>query len=203
MFYTMLGFAILLAVMMGGRLLLNRRPAAGRAHVAPTSGGLLILRPPARIGIMLGIAALFPAVVFELMAARATAIGQRGVVTLVVAGLLALAVAVHQFLSAFVQRFEVHVGGIERVGVAMRRRMRWSDVSKVAYNPMQHWFFLIATDGTKLWLSEELRGIGDFAELALRRVPAAALADPMARETLEELAAEARSERELELVKQS
>jgi Bacterial PH domain len=98
---------------------------------------------------------------------------------------------VHQFLSAFLARVLVHDTGIERIGVATRRRVGWKAIAAVAYNPVNRWFMLTTSDGGHLWLSEDLRGIAEFAAVALRRVPADALRDAVAREALGDLAQEA------------
>jgi Bacterial PH domain len=134
-----------------------------------------------------------PAVIFAAIAARAWAAGTAGVAAGALAALLALAVAVHQFLSAFLARVLVHDTGIERVGVATRRRVGWKTIARVAYNPVNRWFMLTTSDGGHLWLSEDLRGIGEFAAVALRRVPPGAFSDALAREALDDLAEEARA----------
>jgi hypothetical protein len=82
---------------------------------------------------------------------------------------------------------------IEHVGVLTRRQTSWTSVTRLVHNPMRRWFFLTTAEGRRIWVSEDLRGAGDFAELALARIPAYVLeASPDAREALEELAAEVR-----------
>ena len=69
----------------------------------------------------------------------------------------------------------------------------WAEIARFAYNPVNRWFFITLADGTHLWLWDDLTGIGSFAEIALARLPAAALrSEPDAREVLRELAEEAR-----------
>jgi PH (Pleckstrin Homology) domain-containing protein len=140
-----------------------------------------------------------PALVFGAFAVRAWLSGRTGTggrIAVLVPTVLTLGLSVHQFLSAFRQRIVVHLAGFQRVGVATRRELRWDDVVSVAYNPFHRWFFLTTSDGAHVWISEELAGIGDFAAVALRRLPRRALdGDPAAREELEELAAAARSAR--------
>src|SRR6185369_8862604 len=136
-----------------------------------------------------------PGLVFGAFAVRAWGSGGTGMggrIAVVVPTALTLGLSVHQFLSAFRQRIVVHLAGFQRFGVASRREMRWDDVVSVAYNPMNRWFFLTSSNGSHVWISEELAGIGDFAAVALRRLPRRALdGDPQAREELEDLAASA------------
>jgi hypothetical protein len=128
--------------------------------------------------------------------ARAWAEGRAGTAGLVFGAAVTLgvlAVSAYMFASAFRERVVVHDTGIERVGVLTRRRVGWGAIARVGYNARQRWFFLTLSDGSHLWISEDLRGIGDFAAIALRRLPEAALrADPVGREALEDVAEEAR-----------
>ncbi|MFL5271671.1 MAG: PH domain-containing protein [Anaeromyxobacteraceae bacterium] len=191
-----IALSVLFLIVVGGRYLWSRGSTPGRLHV-PASGGMLVLRPPRLQGILLGFGALLPAVVFGALGVRAWlsgATGMGGRIAVVVATVLTLGLSVHQFLSAFRQRIVVHLTGFQRVGVATRREMRWDDVVSVAYNPFHRWFFLTSSTGAHVWISEELAGIGDFAAVALRRLPHRALdGDPDAREELEDLAASART----------
>jgi len=193
---AVIAFTVLFVLMAVGRILWQRRPAP-RLRV-PVSGGILVLRPPRRNGVMLGITALIPAGVFGALASRAWLTGRTGPAGLVAVSavtLAAFALSAYEFASAFRQRILVHVAGLERVGVLRRRRLRWGEIASVAYNPLHSWFFVKASDGTRFWLSEDLSGIGDFAEIALRRLPSSAFqGDPQAREVLEDLAASARAE---------
>ncbi|WP_242335124.1 MULTISPECIES: PH domain-containing protein [Anaeromyxobacter] len=194
MLETAIALVALFLVMLGGRALFRRSSAAPRER-ASTAGGALVLRPLRRNGVMLGIGALLPTIVLAGLVTRVWVGGQTGVPGLLLgaaATLAMLAVTAHQFASAFRQRIVVHDTFIERVGVLTRRNVSWTSVSSVAYNPLQRWFYLTLSDGSHLWLSETLRGAGEFAEIALRRLPEGALrADPVAREVLEELAATA------------
>jgi hypothetical protein len=191
-----IALGLLFLVLVGGRRLRFLRSAPVRLHV-PTSDGMLVLRPPRLQGILLGFGALLPAVVFGGVGIRAwlaEGTGTGGRIAVVVPTVLALGLSVHQFLSAFRQRIVVHLTGFQRVGVATRRHVRWDQIVSVAYNPFHQWFFLTRADGSHLWISEDLDGIGDFAALALRRLPPRALeGDPQAREELEDLAASARA----------
>lgn len=188
---AVLGLGLLVVVV--PRLLRRARPRA-RAHV-PRVGGVLVMRMPRRYGIMLGVSALFPAALLGGIALRALTGPREGtgvlsVAATVLATLAALAVAVHQFTAAFRGRFVVDEFGLSRIGVLTRRRMRWGEVASVVFNPVNRWFFLTAADGTHLWVPVDTHGIGDFAAVALARLPHAALtADENARDALEDLAA--------------
>src|SRR6185369_18015471 len=142
MLKTTIALGVLLLIVAGGRHLWARGSARVPLHV-PTSGGLLILRPPRLQGILLGFGALLPGLVFGAFAVRAWGSGGTGMggrIAVVVPTALTLGLSVHQFLSAFRQRIVVHLAGFQRFGVASRREMRWDDVVSVAYNPMNRWF---------------------------------------------------------------
>jgi len=185
--------ALGLLVVIAPRLLRRARPRA-HAHV-PRVGGVLVMRMPRRYGIALGVSALVPAAVLGGIALRALTgpregTGTLGVIATFAATLAALAVAAHQFAAAFRGRFLVDEFGLSRVGVLTRRRIRWGEVAKVVFNPVNRWFFITAADGTHLWVPVDTHGIGDFAAVALARLPRAALAaDENARDALEDLAA--------------
>jgi len=191
MISSTIALVILFLLMSTGRYLWLHRPAPARLHV-PLTGGRLLLRQPRGKCIMLGLAALFPALVLGGVGASAwrAGAGRAGLLATAAATLLPLMASVHQFLSAFLHRIVVNGFGIERIGVLTRRLFRWEDVASIAHNPFHHWFFVTTSHGAHLWLAEDLRGIGDFAAIALQRLPAAAFrGDPAAREELEDLAA--------------
>jgi Bacterial PH domain len=189
-----IGIAALSLVMVAGRWLWLHRSAPARPHVPPVAG-VVVLRPPRRTAVMLGAMAALPAGLLAAIAVRAWmgGVGRGGVGAVVAGALLMAAVSAHQLAAAFRQHVVVNEWGIERVGVILRRHARWADVATVAYNPLHHWFYFTTVRRTRFWVSEELHGIGDFAAVALKRLPPAALeADPSAREQLEELSALAR-----------
>jgi hypothetical protein len=186
-----LALVTLFLLMACGRYLWSYRSTPARLHV-PRAGGRLFLRQPRSRGVMLGFAALLPALVLGAVGASAwmAGTGKAGLFAVAIATLLPLTTSLHQFLSAFLHRFAVHDIGIENIGVVTRRMVRWADVASVSYNPLHRWFFVTTSRGSHLWLPEDLYGIGDFAAVALHRLPSAALSrDPAAREELEELAA--------------
>jgi hypothetical protein len=142
---------------------------------------------------MFGVTALIPAALFGAVTFRSWDLGRAGPLGLllgVVATGVPLAFAAHQFASAFRSRLVVHDTGIERIGVSRRRLVGWGSVAKIAFNPAQNWFFLTASDGSRLWLPADLTGMPEFAQIAVRRLPPAVLdAHPLVREVLDELAA--------------
>ena len=60
---------------------------------------------------------------------------------------------------------------IEKYGVFSRLTARWTDVTKLTFNPMNNWFFLTLASGQRIYVTEGTNGLGDFAELALRHLP--------------------------------
>lgn len=170
----------------------SRRPA--HPHV-PLQDGVLVMRTPRRFGILLAVSALVPAAVLGGIAVRAMAGGSEraspaGMAATALATLAAVAFAAHQFVAAFRTRFVVDEFGVSRIGVLTRRRVRWGEVARVVFNPMNRWFFITTAGGAHLWVPVDTHGIGDFAAVALVRLPPAALtADENARDALEDLAA--------------
>jgi hypothetical protein len=191
-----IGVVVLSIVMVGGRWVwLRSAAAATRPHV-PAVAGVLVLRPPRRTGLMLGSMGVLPAALLGAMAFRAWAsgVGRSGLATVAAAALLMAALSAHQLVAAFRQHVVVSEWGIEQVGVVLRRQVRWAQIASVAYNPLHHWFYFVTAERSRFWISEELNGIGDFAMVALKRLPREALAhDPFAREQLEDLSAQARA----------
>jgi hypothetical protein len=186
----LIAFSVLVVLMLGGQYLMRRRRSGvGPAHV-PLRDGHLVLRTPRRNAIMLGITALIPA---GLLGSMTVQLGQTGPAALLAglaATLLVLSGAVYAFAYALRAHLVVHATGIERVGVFRRRLVGWQGIAKIAFNPANHWFVMTVADRSHLWLPADLAGMGDFAILALRRLPPAVLqkADPVVREVLEELA---------------
>jgi hypothetical protein len=194
---AVIAFTVLAVLMLGGRFLFNRRrPASAPLHV-PSADGAFTLMPPRRNGVLLGLTALIPAGVLGLVTFAAWQTGRMGFLPGVVATLLMVAVAAYLFASAVRSRLIVRDTGIERIGVVRHRLIGWTSIAKIAFNPLQHWFFLTMSDGSRLWLPADIAGMGDFATFALRRVRPDVLekADPVVREVLEELADAARKER--------
>jgi hypothetical protein len=187
---AVIAFAVLAVLMIGGRFLLRRRaPGAVPLHV-PAVDGTFTLMPPRRIAFMLGATALAPAAVLGVVTYQGRHAGGLGFYAGIAATLLAVGVAAYLFASAARSRLVVRDTGIERFGVFRHRLMGWTSVAKIAFNPLEHWFFITMSDGSRLWVPSNIPGIGDFARLALRRVrPAVLDADgPMVRDVLSQLA---------------
>jgi hypothetical protein len=192
---SLIAVAVLAVVMLAGHSLLRRsRRSTVPGHV-PRTAGPLVLRTPPRNGIMFGITALIPTALVVALTVRSWTLGRTGRVGLVVGlivSVLFLAVAAYQFAYAARARHVVHDTGIERIGVYRRRLVGWGSISKVSFNPAQHWFFVTVSDGSHLWLPADIAGMPEFAQIAGRRLPPAVLqADPVVREVLDELAASA------------
>ena len=194
---AVIAFAALAVILFGGRYLLRPRRSGAVARDVPRVDGALVLRPPRRNAVMLGITALLPAGVLGSLTFRTWNLGRTGLAGLlvgIVATLLAVGVAAYQFAHAARACVVVHDTGLERVGVFRRRLVGWVNVSKIAFNPANHWFFVTVNDGSHLWLPADVPGMDEFARIALRRLsPAVLRADPVAREVFDELADIARA----------
>lgn len=189
----LIAVAVLALVVLGGNLLVRwGRRGAGPARL-PRTGGPLVIRPPRRNAIMFGITALIPAALLgtlTLFWRRLGHVGTVGLFTGMVVTLLVAGFAGYQFAYALRARLVVHDTGIERVGVLRRSLVGWGTIAKVAFNPHHHWFFVTLSDRSHLWLPADVAGMPEFAQIARRRLPPAALeGDPLAREVLEDLAA--------------
>ena len=187
--------AALLLIMLGGRRLFRAVSARRGPRRGVREDGVLILRSPRHRFLTLGVLALMPTVLVGFALAmpllRAETLNPVGaaLVSLVVLG--GLAASLWLFASEWRARIRADDAGLERVGVATRRRFAWADVARIVYNPTGPWFFLTIADGRHLWLPDNLEGMGDLAQLALARLPPAVLqANPHARRALEHIAAE-------------
>ena len=187
--------AALLLIMLGGRYLFRTMSSKRGPRRGVRQGEVLILRSPRHRFLTLGVLALLPTVLVGLAlslpllrAERVSPFGAALVSMLVVGG---LGTSLWLFASEWLARIRVDAAGLERVGVATRRKVAWDDVAEIVYNPTGPWFFLTIADGSHLWLPENLEGIGDLAQMALAHLPPAVLrANPHAREALEEIASQ-------------
>jgi hypothetical protein len=174
MLRLVIGFVVLLVVMIGGRALFVRFAPRRELRGQRGDGGALVLRPPRLLNLALGVTFLPVPLLVASLEARLAARLEVGRLALVLVGVLVaagFAGALWLVVAEFRQRFVVTEFAIERIGVVTRRRLSWTSVARIAYNPMRRWFFLTATDGSRLWISEDLRGVGDFAAVALARLP--------------------------------
>lgn len=167
-----IGFFALAVIMVFGRRLFARHSTGQSPRVAPTNG-VLSLRSPRWYHVFLAVMALLPGVVVMTMVISAEMAG-RGSLGGRVAGVLAIlgSLAWSAFLVAEEVKLRIRVDGtaLVRVGVLGNRRMAWSDVEKIGYNPNGRWFFL-SGGGRRLWVGEDMDGIADFCELALEHLP--------------------------------
>lgn len=73
-------------------------------------------------------------------------------------------------------RYRVSEEGMEYGGMfGQRGVLQWSEVRSVRYAPFMRWFVLQSASGTKVRMSAMLVGLPEFARLALRHVPKAAI----------------------------
>lgn len=185
------GFVGVVVVMLAVPALLAWSGSRRRLRVG-RSGGAVHLRMPRGHHAVMAVVAALPFATFAGLALAVTwkpgneAAGR----TLGVVMALAAAAA-GGYLLALEARGRIRLDdfAIEKTGVFRRRRVAWGDVTALTFNPVNHWFFLTARGGGRVYFVEGLDGIGDFAELALRRLPPEVLAaSPEAVEALEELA---------------
>ncbi|HET9552716.1 MAG TPA: PH domain-containing protein [Anaeromyxobacteraceae bacterium] len=185
-----LGVAVLLLVAIP--VLLAWSASRRRLRVARVDGAAVLRMPRGHNAILATIAILPCAAiaVVALFVAWAPGAESSGWILAGFMGLLGLASG--GYLLALEARgcIRVDEAAIEKVGAFTRRRSAWADVAKVTFNPVNNWFFLTLPGGARLYVVEGLDGIADFADLALRHLPAAVLkASPEAEEALRELAA--------------
>ena len=191
-----IAFAVLGVLLVAGGWLLRPVPPAHLRGVR--SGTAVILRPPRGRNAILSAMAIGPTLLVLVVAATAAqreGMGTAGIV--VVALAVALGVGVFGYFLVAERRMQVRVDarGVERTDPLRRTAIAWADVEKITYNGVSRWFFLTGPGGVRLWVPENMAGIGDFADGALAGVrPAVLDAEPATKEALEQLAAEAREE---------
>jgi hypothetical protein len=128
-------------------------------------------------------------------AARKQGIGTAGIVVVALAMALGLLVFVYFLLAERRMQIRVDGRGVERTDPFRRTAIAWPEIDKLAYNGVSRWFFLSGPAGARLWIPENMAGIGDFAQEALARVrPAVLASDAATREALDQLVAEMREE---------
>jgi len=190
---------VLLGVLLvfGGFMLRPVPPARLRG---PREGASVILRPPPWRYAILAVMAIGPTILVLSVgatAARNTGLGPGSVGLVAVIVLIGIAVTAYFLLAERGMRVRVDERGVERIDPLRRRRFAWPDVERIAYNGTSRWFFLIGPGGARLWVPENMAGIGDFADAALAGLrPEVLGADEVTREALQQLAAEAQDEDE-------
>jgi hypothetical protein len=191
-----IAFAVLGVLLVGGGWLLRPVPPARLRGVR--SGGAVVLRPPRGRNAILAAMAIGPTLLVVVVAAtalRKEGIGTAGIVVVSLAVALGVCVFAYFLLAERTMQVRVTDRTVERDDPFRKQVIPWGQVEKIAYNGVSRWFFLAGPAGARLWVPENMAGIGDFAEEALARVPPAVLAaDATTREALEQLVAEMRDE---------
>jgi hypothetical protein len=191
-----IAFAVLGVLLVGGGWLL--RPVPPERLRGVRSGATVVLRPPRGRSAILAVMAIGPTllvVVVAMTALQKVGIGTAGIVVVSLAVALGACVFVYFLLAERKMQVRVTDRAVERDDPFRTQVIPWGQVEKLAYNGVSRWFFLAGPAGARLWVPENMAGIGDFAEEALARVrPAVLAADPVTREALEQLVAEMRDE---------
>jgi hypothetical protein len=126
-------------------------------------------------------------------AARRQGIGVAGLALVAAAVAVGVAVTAYFLLAERRMRVRVDGDGVERVDPLSTRRIAWLHVETIAYNGVSRWFFLTGPAGIRVWVPENLAGIGDFADEALARIrPEVLRADAATVDALRQIADEAR-----------
>jgi hypothetical protein len=191
-----IALAVLGLLLVAGGFLLRPVPPA-RLRGA-REGTAVVLRPPPWRYAILGAMAIGPTLLVAVVAAtaaRRNGMGTGGVALVAVMVLFGLAVTAYFLLAERGMRVRVDEGGVERIDPWRRRKLAWPEVERIVYNGVSRWFFLTGPGGARLWVPENMAGIGDFAEAALSRLrPEVLGSDEATREALQQIASEARNE---------
>lgn len=190
---AVLGFAAMATLMLGVPVLLGRSARRRRLRVGAT-GGALVMRMPRGHNALLGALAVIPSAAFAAMALSVEwkpGSEANGWALAAFMGLVGGLAGGYLLLLEARACIRVDAASIEKVGALRRVRARWEDVRKLTFNEVNRWFFLTRKDGARIYVAEGLEGIADFAEVALRCLPPAVLAEsPGAAEELRDLAGE-------------
>ena len=82
----------------------------------------------------------------------------------------------------FTDRHEVSDAGLKyNTILGQRREMRWADVTSLRYSLLMKWFELRGADGQVARLSAALKGLPEFARVALPHITADAIDERTAR----------------------
>ena len=161
-------------------------------------GTAVVLRPPRGRYAILAVMALGPTLLVGVVAATAArkeSMGTAGIAVVALAVALGIGVFVYFLLAERRMQVRIDERGVERTDPLRRITIAWAGVETIAYNGTSRWFFLTGPGGVRLWVPENMAGIGDFADRALAGVrPAVLAAAPATKEALEQLAVEAREE---------
>jgi hypothetical protein len=189
--FVLLGVLLVL----GGFMLRPVPPARLRGA---REGTTVVLRPPPWRYAILAVMAIGPTILVVSVgatSARSGGMGPAGVGLVAALVLFGLAVTGYFLLAERRMQVRVDAGGVERIDPMRRRRFAWPAVERIAYNGTSRWFFLTGPGGARLWVPENMAGIGDFADAALAGLrPDVLGADEVTQEALQQLAAEAQDE---------
>ncbi|MEI7704392.1 MAG: PH domain-containing protein [Deltaproteobacteria bacterium] len=195
---VILAFAVLGLLLIGGGWLL--RPMAPARLRGVRSGAVVVLRPPRWRNTILAAMAVGPTLlvlVVAMTAARQKGMGPTGVAVVAMTLAAGLAVSAYFLLAERKMQVRVDERGVVRVDPFRQKGIAWGEVETIAYNGVSRWFYLTGPGGVRLWVPENMAGIGDFAEEAMARLrPEVLSADPVTREAIEQLVAETRAEDE-------
>jgi hypothetical protein len=190
-FRILLGFAAAVLVMLAIPVLLAWSGRRRRLRVGRDDGAVVLRMPRGHHAILATIAIVpFAGIAYVALSAEWAAGSESN--AWIMGGLMAAIGAIaggYLLMLEARARIRVDDQGIEKVGALTTRRVAWSDVAKVTFNPVNSWFFLTLAGGGRLYVVDGLEGNGDFAEIALRRLPREVLAgSPDAAEALRDLA---------------
>jgi hypothetical protein len=188
-----IGLVCILGIMITIPILLAWSGSRRRLRVPRQAGGVAVLRMPGGHFAILSAIAFAPFAAIAGMALGVTwdpgAEANRWILGGVM-GLAGLGAGGYLLLLEFRGCLRLDERTVVKVGALGSRRLAWSEVVRLDFNPINHWFFLTGQDGKTIYFAEGLHGIADFAELALAHLPRPVVdASPHAVEALRDLIA--------------
>lgn len=168
-----IGLAVIVSLMVLTPMLLARIASRRRPRVERIEGAIT-LRMPRGHWAVLGTLAAVPCAAFSALAFAVEwkpGAEANGIILGSLMGLLGLAGAGTLYLLEARARLVIDEEGLTRVGPWRQVRAPWGDVQKLTYNPVNNWFFMTLRSGHRVYVTEGLDGIVDFAEVALARLP--------------------------------
>jgi len=185
------GFVVIVLIMLAIPILLAWSGSRRRLRV-PRVGGVVVLRMPRGHNLILAMLAFLPFAAISGLAFAVTWKPGNEVNGWILGSVMAVAaVTASGYLVLLELRGCVKLDdqAIEKVGALTNRRAAWGEVEKLTFNTVNHWFFFTFRGCRRVYVTEAVDGICDFAEVVLRKVPPAILsASPDTLEALQELA---------------